>query len=388
MVKYKIINKTNQNFNANGEVLLFLGEETRVNKFALRWSISIFGLENSTMLKNDIESISAVLSGVNLTSADDAEAFRIKYLSKKGIITALFERFREVDPSERKELGAHINNLKKQAEELWRTAKEQGSQQGAGSVDQDFTRPGFPFEPGNRHPLSLVAEEIRSIFNRMGFEVAEGPEIEDDWHNFSALNFPEEHPARDMQDTFFIEGYSKMALRTHTSSVQIRMMENGKPPFRMIMPGRVYRNEAISARAHCFFHQVEALYVDEGVSFADLKQTLLHFAQALFGADTKIRLRPSYFPFTEPSAEMDISCTVCKGAGCGICKHSGWVEILGCGMVHPNVLKNCAIDPDKYSGFALGMGIERIAILKYKVKDLRLFSQNDIRFLKQFQTER
>jgi phenylalanyl-tRNA synthetase alpha chain len=222
----------------------------------------------------------------------------------------------------------------------------------------------------------------------MGFQVAEGPEIEDDWHNFSALNFPEEHPARDMQDTFFIEGYSKMALRTHTSSVQIRMMENGKPPFRMIMPGRVYRNEAISARAHCFFHQVEALYVDEGVSFADLKQTLLHFAQSLFGADTKIRLRPSYFPFTEPSAEMDISCTVCKGEGCGICKHSGWVEILGCGMVHPNVLKNCSIDPEKYSGFALGMGIERIAILKYKVKDLRLFSQNDVRFLKQFQTER
>jgi phenylalanyl-tRNA synthetase alpha chain len=340
------------------------------------------------MLKNDIETLTTSLNGISLSNAEDAEAFRIKYLSKKGLITALFERFREVDPTERKELGAQINQLKKHAEELWRAAKEQNSQEGSGSEEQDFTRPGFPFEPGNRHPLSLVAEEIRSIFNRMGFQVAEGPEIEDDWHNFSALNFPEEHPARDMQDTFFIEGYSKMALRTHTSSVQIRMMENGKPPFRMIMPGRVYRNEAISARAHCFFHQVEALYVDEGVSFADLKQTLLHFAQSLFGADTKIRLRPSYFPFTEPSAEMDISCTVCKGEGCGICKHSGWVEILGCGMVHPNVLKNCSIDPEKYSGFALGMGIERIAILKYKVKDLRLFSQNDVRFLKQFQTER
>jgi phenylalanyl-tRNA synthetase alpha chain len=232
--------------------------------------------------------------------------------------------------------------------------------------------------------LSIVADEIREVFNRLGFTVAEGPEIEDDWHNFSALNFPEEHPARDMQDTFFIDQAPEMALRTHTSSVQIRMMERNKPPFRMIMPGRVYRNEAVSARAHCFFHQVEALYIDENVSFADLKQTLLHFAREMFGTETKIRLRPSYFPFTEPSAEMDISCTVCSGKGCNICKYSGWVEILGCGMVHPNVLKNCNIDPEKFTGFALGMGIERIAILKYQVKDLRFFSQNDLRFLKQF----
>jgi phenylalanyl-tRNA synthetase alpha chain len=240
---------------------------------------------------------------------------------------------------------------------------------------------------GSRHPLSVVANEINSIFSRLGFSIAEGPEIEDDWHIFSALNFPEEHPARDMQDTFFIEKNPDMALRTHTSSVQIRMMESKNPPLRLLMPGRVYRNEAISARAHCFFHQVEGLYVDENVSFADLKQTLLTFSRELFGEDTKIRLRPSYFPFTEPSAEMDISCTVCKGAGCNICKYTGWVEILGCGMVHPNVMKNCGIDDEKYTGFAFGMGIERIAILKYQVKDLRLFSQNDMRFLKQFRTE-
>jgi phenylalanyl-tRNA synthetase alpha chain len=232
-----------------------------------------------------------------------------------------------------------------------------------------------------------VANEINAIFSRLGFSIAEGPEIEDDWHIFSALNFPEEHPARDMQDTFFVEKGPDVALRTHTSSVQIRMMESKQPPLRMLMPGRVYRNEAISARAHCFFHQVEGLYVDENVSFADLKQTLLSFSREMFGEDTKIRLRPSYFPFTEPSAEMDISCTVCKGAGCNICKYTGWVEILGCGMVHPNVLTNCGIDAEKYTGFAFGMGIERIAILKYQVKDLRLFSQNDMRFLKQFSTE-
>jgi phenylalanyl-tRNA synthetase alpha chain len=235
--------------------------------------------------------------------------------------------------------------------------------------------------------LSVVANEINSIFSRLGFTIAEGPEIEDDWHIFSALNFPEEHPARDMQDTFFIEKNPDVALRTHTSSVQIRMMESKQPPLRMLMPGRVYRNEAISARAHCFFHQVEGLYVDENVSFADLKQTLLTFSREMFGEETRIRLRPSYFPFTEPSAEMDISCTVCKGAGCNICKYTGWVEILGCGMVHPNVLENCGIDSKKYTGFAFGMGIERIAILKYRVKDLRLFSQNDMRFLKQFETE-
>ena len=340
------------------------------------------------MVKADIEQITAEIEGLNLEGADATESFRLRYLSKKGAIPALFERFREVAPEERREIGALLNKLKSRAEELWKNAKELSEFKSSADSHLDATAPGFSFEVGNRHPLTLVAEEIKSIFNRLGFTVAEGPEIEDDWHNFSALNFPEEHPARDMQDTFFIAEADKMALRTHTSSVQIRMMEQGRPPFRMIMPGRVYRNEAISARAHCFFHQVEALYIDKNVSFADLKQTLLHFARELFGSETKIRLRPSYFPFTEPSAEMDISCTVCGGDGCSICKHSGWVEILGCGMVHPNVLKNCNIDPEEYSGFALGMGIERIAILKYRVKDLRLFSQNDVRFLKQFRASR
>jgi phenylalanyl-tRNA synthetase alpha chain len=296
----------------------------------------------------------------------------------------LFDRFKDVQPEDRKEIGRLLNILKQRAEALWKEAKELSENQVAQGEAIDFSAPGIPFPSGNRHPLSIVADEIREVFNRLGFTVAEGPEIEDDWHNFSALNFPEEHPARDMQDTFFIDQAPEMALRTHTSSVQIRMMERNKPPFRMIMPGRVYRNEAVSARAHCFFHQVEALYIDENVSFADLKQTLLHFAREMFGTETKIRLRPSYFPFTEPSAEMDISCTVCSGKGCNICKYSGWVEILGCGMVHPNVLKNCNIDPEKFTGFALGMGIERIAILKYQVKDLRFFSQNDLRFLKQF----
>lgn len=340
------------------------------------------------MIKTEIEKTALEIEAVALNGADETESFRLRYLSKKGIIPSLFERFREVAPDERREIGASLNKLKIRAEELWKNAKDAAESRNTVDAHFDATAPGFPFEVGNRHPLTIVAEEIKAIFNRLGFTVAEGPEIEDDWHNFSALNFPEEHPARDMQDTFFIDGAEKMALRTHTSSVQIRMMEQGHPPFRMIMPGRVYRNESISARAHCFFHQVEALYIDKNVSFADLKQTLLHFARELFGSETKIRLRPSYFPFTEPSAEMDISCTVCGGDGCGICKHSGWVEILGCGMVHPNVLKNCNIDPEEYSGFALGMGIERIAILKYRVKDLRLFSQNDVRFLQQFRYAR
>ncbi len=340
------------------------------------------------MLHDDIQAISAELSALHISGAEAAEQFRQTYLSKKGQITRLFERFREVAPEQRKEIGQLLNTLKQQAEGIWKEAKEKAEEEGGASSGFDASMPGYPSTVGNRHPLSLVANEIREVFARLGFTVAEGPEIEDDWHNFGALNFPEDHPARDMQDTFFVRSEKGLALRTHTSSVQIRMMEKGQPPFRMIMPGRVYRNEAISARAHCFFHQVEALYVDKNVSFADLKQTLLHFAQELFGADTKIRLRPSYFPFTEPSAEMDISCTVCGGKGCGICKYSGWVEILGCGMVHPNVLKNCNIDPEEYSGFALGMGIERIAILKYQVKDLRLFSQNDVRFLKQFSLEK
>ncbi len=324
-------------------------------------------------------------------NADELEAFRIKYLGTKGLIKDLFEQFKSTSPEEKRTLGKVLNQFKQLAEGKYQLLKENfDSQQTTGNQQQDLTLPGEGFAVGSRHPLSLVRNEIIDIFKRLGFVVAEGPEIEDDWHNFSALNFPEEHPARDMQDTFFITkdgGQDSIALRTHTSSVQVRMMESGKPPFRAIMPGRVYRNEAISARAHCFFHQVEGLYVDENVSFADLKQTLFHFVQELYGEGTQVRFRPSYFPFTEPSAEMDISCSICKGAGCNMCKHSGWVEILGCGMVDPNVLKNCGIDSEKYTGFAFGMGIERITNLKYVIRDLRLFSENDVRFLKQFKTE-
>ncbi|HEY1024066.1 MAG TPA: phenylalanine--tRNA ligase subunit alpha [Sphingobacteriaceae bacterium] len=325
-------------------------------------------------------------------NADELESFRIKFLGTKGIIKELFEEFKTVSPDEKRALGKVLNDFKKLAEEKYHLLREQADNAGQKTqvANQDLTLPGENFEIGSRHPLSLVRKEIIEIFKKLGFTVAEGPEIEDDWHNFTALNFPEEHPARDMQDTFFIKkGGEKgdIALRTHTSSVQVRMMEAGKPPFRSIMPGRVYRNEAISARAHCFFHQVEGLYIDENVSFADLKQTLFYFVQELFGEGTKVRFRPSYFPFTEPSAEMDISCTICKGEGCNMCKQSGWVEILGCGMVDPNVLENCNIDSKQYTGYAFGMGIERITNLKYVIKDLRLFSENDVRFLKQFKTE-
>lgn len=335
------------------------------------------------MLESEIDLVSKEIQSIQIDNPEAAEQFRLRYLSKKGLIPSLFDRFREIAPERRKEVGKMLNELKQQAEAKW---KESGStkKRRAEKLSLDYSLPGKGIPAGTRHPLRIVESQIAEIFGRIGFTIAEGPEIEDDWHNFSALNFPEEHPARDMQDTFFIRDAPGTALRTHTSSVQIRMMEQGNPPFRMIMPGRVYRNEAISARAHCFFHQVEALYIDKNVSFADLKQTLLYFSREMFGPDTKIRLRPSYFPFTEPSAEMDISCSVCKGEGCNICKHTGWVEILGCGMVHPEVLKNCGIDPEVYTGFALGMGIERIAILKYEVKDLRYFSQNDIRFLRQF----
>lgn len=327
------------------------------------------------------------------SSADavELEAFRIKWLGTKGIIKDLFEEFKTVSADEKRALGKELNEFKKSVEEKYQSLKEQSAESaGAGKDVPDLTLPGEGYALGGRHPLMLVRQEIIGIFSRLGFVVAEGPEIEDDWHNFTALNFPEEHPARDMQDTFFIrKGGEKgdIALRTHTSSVQVRMMENGRPPFRAIMPGRVYRNEAISARAHCFFHQVEGLYVDKDVSFADLKQTLFYFVRELFGEGTQVRFRPSYFPFTEPSAEMDISCTICKGSGCGFCKHSGWVEILGCGMVDPNVLENCGIDSTVYTGYAFGMGIERITNLKYVIKDLRLFSENDIRFLRQFQSE-
>ncbi|WP_084163786.1 phenylalanine--tRNA ligase subunit alpha [Olivibacter sitiensis] len=329
----------------------------------------------------------------NPENAEKVEEFRLKFLVSKGVLKNLFDEFKSVSSEEKRALGKVLNEFKQRVEQAYNEKKE-----ALGTTDQDkkntskiqdLSLPGSGVEIGSRHPLSLVRKEIVEIFKKLGFTVAEGPEIEDDWHNFTALNFPAEHPARDMQDTFFIkkqEG-NDIALRTHTSSVQVRMMESGKPPFRAIMPGRVYRNEAISARAHCFFHQVEGLYIDEGVSFADLKQTLYHFVQELYGEGTKVRFRPSYFPFTEPSAEMDISCTICKGAGCNMCKGSGWVEILGCGMVDPNVLENSGIDSKKYTGFAFGMGIERITNLKYEIKDLRLFSENDVRFLNQFHTE-
>ena len=342
------------------------------------------------MLQEKITQYTAEIEAFSTSDADELEQFRIKFLGTKGIIKDIFDEFKAVSPEEKRSLGKVLNEFKQLAERRYQEFKEAAvTTDTAKEAGLDLTLPGEGFEIGSRHPLALVRREIIGIFNKLGFVVAEGPEIEDDWHNFSALNFPEEHPARDMQDTFFIKKggeYGDIALRTHTSSVQVRMMESGKPPFRAIMPGRVYRNEAISARAHCFFHQVEGLYVDENVSFADLKQTLFYFVQELYGEGTKVRFRPSYFPFTEPSAEMDISCTICKGEGCQMCKYSGWVEILGCGMVDPNVLENCGIDSKKYSGFAFGMGIERIANLKFEIKDLRLFSENDARFLKQYRT--
>jgi len=343
------------------------------------------------MLQDQIIQYTAEINAFETTKAEELEQFRIRFLGTKGIIKDIFDEFKAVSPEEKRTLGKVLNQFKQLAEAKYQSLNESISES-LSSTDEsglDLTLPGEGFEIGARHPLALVRREIVEIFNKLGFSVAEGPEIEDDWHNFSALNFPEEHPARDMQDTFFIKkGGEKgdIALRTHTSSVQVRMMEAGNPPFRALMPGRVYRNEAISARAHCFFHQVEGLYVDENVSFADLKQTLFYFVQELYGEGTKVRFRPSYFPFTEPSAEMDISCTICKGSGCQLCKYSGWVEILGCGMVDPNVLENCGVDSKKYSGFAFGMGIERIANLKFEIKDLRLFSENDVRFLKQYKT--
>jgi phenylalanyl-tRNA synthetase alpha chain len=338
-----------------------------------------------------LDQYTAEINQFSPATAEEVESFRIKFLGSKGIVKELFDEFKSVGPEEKRVFGKVLNEFKQVAEAKFEACKAQFESSASNQkLDTDLTLPGEGMELGARHPLQLVRREIVEILKKLGFTVAEGPEIEDDWHNFSALNFPEEHPARDMQDTFFIKkGGEKgdIALRTHTSSVQVRMMEQGKPPFRSIMPGRVYRNEAISARAHCFFHQIEGLYVDENVSFADLKQTLFYFVQELYGEGTKVRFRPSYFPFTEPSAEMDISCSICKGAGCNMCKGSGWVEILGCGMVDPNVLENCGIDSKKYTGFAFGMGIERITNLKYEIKDLRLFSENDVRFLKQFQSE-
>ena len=336
-----------------------------------------------------IDKINALLREVeNLqaANAEELEALRIKYLSKKGQISLLMNDFRNVAAEQKREVGQHLNQLKEATQNKINELKERFSNEQTANDDIDLTRTAYPIELGTRHPLSIVRKEICDIFGRLGFSIAEGPEIEDDWHVFSSLNFAEDHPARDMQDTFFIQHNPDVLLRTHTSSVQTRTMENQEPPIRIICPGRVYRNEAISYRAHCFFHQVEALYVDKDVSFADLKQALLFFAKEMFSADTKIRLRPSYFPFTEPSAEMDISCNICGGKGCAFCKHTGWVEILGCGMVDPNVLEACGIDSKIYSGYALGMGIERVTNLKYKVKDLRMFSENDVRFLEEFES--
>ena len=341
------------------------------------------------MLTEKIEAIKAQINELKVQNEAELEALRIKYLSKKGEITALFADFRNVAPEEKRELGQKLNELKTIATDKINSLKEEFKAKQKEANKIDITRPATPQELGTRHPISLVRKQIIDIFSRLGFTLAEGPEIEDDWHVFSSLNFAADHPARDMQDTFFIERNpndvaKNVLLRSHTSNDQSRVMEVTQPPIRVICPGRVYRNEAISARAHCFFHQVEALYVDKNVTFADLKQVLLYFAKEMFGPDTKIRLRPSYFPFTEPSAEMDISCHLCGGKGCGFCKHTGWVEILGCGMVDPNVLESNGIDSTKYTGFALGMGIERITNLKYMVKDLRMFSENDVRFLNEF----
>lgn len=332
-----------------------------------------------------INSLKGVIEALNATTKDEVEALRIKYLSKKGEISSLFNDFRNVPNEQKKEIGQKLNELKTLATEKINALREAIENSQSDDCAIDLTRTAAPAPLGKRHPISLVRNEIIDIFSRLGFTIAEGPEVEDDWHVFSSLNFAPDHPARDMQDTFFIQRSPDVLLRTHTSSVQSRVMTTTQPPIRIICPGRVYRNEAISARAHCFFHQIEGLYIDKNVSFADLKQTLLYFAREMFGPETQIRLRPSYFPFTEPSAEMDISCHLCGGKGCNFCKHTGWVEILGCGMVDPNVLEACGIDSKVYSGYALGMGVERITNLKYRVKDLRMFSENDVRFLDEFE---
>ncbi len=335
-------------------------------------------IDRINLLKAEIDSLRAI-------SREEVEQLRLKYLSKKGLVSALFDDFKSVPAELKREVGALLNELKHASHEKFESLKSDfDTKETSDPAGQDLTRPAVNALPGARHPLSIVRNQIIDIFARIGFTVAEGPEIEDDWHNFSALNFTPDHPARDMQDTFFIASNPDILLRTHTSSVQIRTMESTKPPIRMIFPGRVFRNEAISARAHCIFHQVEGLYIDKHVSFTDLKQTLMYFAKEMFGENTEIRLRPSYFPFTEPSGEMDVSCLICGGVGCNICKHTGWVEILGCGMVDPNALENCGIDSTVYTGFAFGMGIERITMLKYQIKDLRLFFENDVRFLQQF----
>ncbi len=332
-----------------------------------------------------IEAYRSEINAFPVTNAAQLEEYRIKFLGTKGVVKSLFGEMRNVPADQKKEFGLVLNDFKQFAEAKYETAKETATHsQTSAANDMDLSLPGDPVQIGSRHPITLVRNRIIDIFHRLGFAVADGPEIEDDWHNFTALNLPENHPARDMQDTFYIHQNPDWLLRTHTSNVQTREMEKGNLPIRIICPGRVYRNETISARAHCFFHQVEGLYIDTDVSFADLKQTLYFFVQEMFGKDTQVRFRPSYFPFTEPSAEMDVTCTICGGSGCSLCKHTGWVEILGCGMVHPSVLENCGIDSNQYTGFAFGMGVERITQVKYNVNDLRLYSQNDIRFLKQF----
>ncbi|HSC38672.1 MAG TPA: phenylalanine--tRNA ligase subunit alpha [Chitinophagaceae bacterium] len=332
-----------------------------------------------------IENYRQEIDQLLVADAKSLEEYRIKYLGTKGLVKALMGEMKNVPNDQKKAFGQVMNEFKQFAEakyEHWKEATGDGPAAAAGNID--ITLPGEPLPLGSRHPISLMRNKMIEIFSRLGFAVADGPEIEDDFHNFTALNLPLHHPARDMQDTFYIQQNPDWLLRTHTSNVQIREMEKGNLPLRIVMPGRVYRNETVSARSHCFFHQIEGLYIDEQVSFADLKQTLYFFVQEMYGKDIKIRFRPSYFPFTEPSAEMDIECQLCHGAGCSVCKHSGWLEILGCGMVHPNVLKNCNIDPDKYTGFAFGMGIERPTLLKYGINDIRLFSENDVRFLRQF----
>ncbi|MCA6378188.1 MAG: phenylalanine--tRNA ligase subunit alpha [Cytophagales bacterium] len=338
-------------------------------------------------MEEKVKKIQQEVDSFLVKSKDDLEAFRLKFISKKGQLMSLFDDLKLASVEEKKKLGKTLNDLKQLAENRFKSLQE--SIENTTSSDRetmDLSLPVIPNKTGNLHPLNLTRYRIIEIFERLGFNVSDGPEIEDDWHNFTALNFPENHPAREMQDTFFIEKNPDVLLRTHTSNVQVRLMKNQKPPIRSIMPGRVYRNEAISARAHCFFHQVEGLYIDKNVGFSDLKQTLYHFAKEMFGKDTKIRLRPSYFPFTEPSAEIDISCLICHGKGCNVCKYSGWVEIAGSGMVHPNVLRNGGIDPEEFTGFAFGMGIERITMLRYSINDLRLFSENDVRFLRQFKS--
>ncbi|HMU45616.1 MAG TPA: phenylalanine--tRNA ligase subunit alpha [Chitinophagaceae bacterium] len=335
-------------------------------------------------LLKEIEKHKKEINAVSAKDAKSAEEFRIKYLGTKGIVKAIMGEMKNISSEQKKEAGRVLNEFKSFVESKYEELKSATTSGDEVSANIDLTLPGYNLPVGSRHPVVLMKNRIVSIFQRLGFAVAEGPEIEDDWHNFGALNLPEHHPARDMQDTFYIQQNPDWVLRTHTSSVQIREMEKGKLPIRMLMPGRVFRNETVSARSHCFFHQVEGLYIDENVSFADLKQTLYFFVKEMYGKDVKVRFRPSYFPFTEPSAEMDVSCFICGGSGCNICKKTGWVEILGCGMVHPNVLSNCNIDPNKYTGFAFGMGIERPAMLKYGINDIRLFSENDVRFLKQF----